>query len=90
MKEIIVRDENNNIKNELPEEYKDIEVRFSRYYKYEFYYENDDVTVIANGYTGDYIYRVELLAEETVETIFNENDWGEFIILDKRKGDKEE
>ena len=84
MKEIIVIDENNNIKNELPEEYKDIEVRFSRYYKFEFYYENDNITVIANGYTGDYIYDAELLAEETVETIFNEIGWGEFVILDKR------
>lgn len=84
MKEIIVIDENNNIKNGLPEEYKDIEVRFSRYYKFEFYYENDNITVIANGYTGDYIYDAELLAEETVGTIFNEIDWGEFVILDKR------
>lgn len=84
MKEIIVRDENNNIKNELPEEYKDIKVKFSWYYKYEFYYENDGITVIANGYTGDNIYRAELLAEETIETILNETDWGEFVILDKR------
>lgn len=43
MKEIIVIDENNNIKNELPEEYKDIEVKFSRYCKFEFCYENDDI-----------------------------------------------
>nr|DAK14954.1 MAG TPA: hypothetical protein [Caudoviricetes sp.] len=84
MKKIIVIDENSNIKNELPEEYKDIQVSFSRYYKFEFYYENDNITVIANGYTGDYIYDAELLAEETVETIFNEIDWGEFVILDKR------
>ena len=50
MKEIIVRDENNNIKNELPEEYKDIEVKFSRYYKFEFCYENDDVQIIMSAW----------------------------------------
>ena len=54
MKEIVIRDENNNIKNELPDKYKDIEVKFSRYFKYTFYYESDNITVIANGYTGDY------------------------------------
>ena len=84
MKEIIVRDENNNIKNELPEEYKDIKVRFSQYYKYEFYYENDEITVIANGYSGDRIYRAGLDAEQTVGSILKEADWGEFVILDKR------
>lgn len=83
MKEIVIRDENNNIKNELPDKYKDIEVKFSRYFKYTFYYESDEITVIANGYTGDYIYDVELFTEETVETIFNEIDWGEFVIFDK-------
>ena len=60
MKEIIVRDENNNIKNELPEEYKDIKVRFSRYYKFEFWYENDDMQIIMSAWEGD-VYIAEIL-----------------------------
>lgn len=84
MKEIIVIDENNKIKNELPEEYKDIEVRFSRYYKYEFWYENDDMQIIMSGWEGD-VYIAELLAEETVESLFREIPWTSFVIMDKRK-----
>lgn len=84
MKEIIVIDENNKIKNELPEEYKDIEVRFSRYYKYEFWYENDDMQIIMSGWEGD-VYIAELFAEETVESLFREIPWSYFVILDKRK-----
>ncbi len=89
MKEIIVRDENNNIKNEPPEEYKDIKVRFSRYYKFEFCYENDDIQIIMSAWEGD-VYIAELFAEETVESLFREIPWGEFVILDKRKDDKDE
>lgn len=89
MKEIIVIDENNKIKNELPEEYKDIEVRFSRYYKYEFWYENDDMQIIMSGWEGD-VYIAELFAEETVESLFREIPWSYFVILDKRKDDKDE
>ena len=84
MKEIIVRDENNNIKNELPEEYKDIEVKFSRYYKFEFCYENDDVQIIMSAWEDD-VYIAELLAEETVESLFREIPWSYFVIMDKRK-----
>lgn len=84
MKEIIVRDENNNIKNELPEEYKDIEVKFSRYYKFEFCYENDDVQIIMSAWEDD-VYIAELLAEETVESLFREIPWTSFVIMDKRK-----
>ena len=84
MKEIIVIDENNKIKNELPEEYKDIEVRFSRYYKYEFWYENDDIQVIMSGWEDD-VYFAELLAEETVESLFREIPWSLFVIIDKRE-----
>lgn len=84
MKEIIVIDENNKIKNELPEEYKDIEVRFSRYYKYEFWYENDDMQIIMSGWEGD-VYIAELFAEETVESLFREIPWTSFVIMDKRK-----
>lgn len=84
MKEIIVRDENNNIKNELPEEYKDIEVKFSRYYKFEFCYENDDVQIIMSAWEGD-VYIAELLAEETVESLFREIPWSLFVIIDKRE-----
>ena len=68
MKEIVVIDENKGIKNELPEEYKDIEVRFSRYYKYEFWYENDDMQIIMSGWEGN-VYIAELFAEETVESL---------------------
>jgi hypothetical protein len=82
MKEIIVRD--GNIKNELPEEYKDIEVRFYRYYKYEFWYENDDIQVIMSGWEDD-VYIAELFAEETVESLFREIPWSYFVIMDKRK-----
>nr|DAV61149.1 MAG TPA: hypothetical protein [Caudoviricetes sp.] len=88
MKEIIVIDENNKIKNELPEEYKDIEVRFSRYYKYEFWYENDDMQIIMSGWEDD-VYIAELFAEETVESLFREIPWSYFVILDKRKDGKE-
>lgn len=88
MKEIVVIDENNNIKNELPEEYKDIEVKFSRYYKYEFCYENDDIQVIMSAWEGD-VYIAELLAEETVESLFREIPWGRFVILDGRESGKE-
>lgn len=84
MKEIIVRDENNNIKNELPEEYKDIEVKFSRYYKFEFCYENDDVQIIMSAWEDD-VYIAELLAEETVESLFREIPWSLFVIIDKRE-----
>lgn len=84
MKEIIVIDENNKIKNELPEGYKDIKVNFSRYYKYEFWYENDDIQIIMSGWEGD-VYIAELFAEETVESLFREIPWSYFVILDKRK-----
>lgn len=83
MKEIVVRD--GNIKNELPEEYKDVKVRFSFYYKYEFHYESEDFIVIANGYDGDTIYRAGLDYEQTIGSIFEEAGWGEFTIMDKRK-----
>lgn len=83
MKEIIVIDENNKIKNELPEEYKDIEVRFSRYYKYEFWYENDDMQIIMSGWEGD-VYIAEIFAEETIESLFREIPWSYFVIMDKR------
>ena len=85
MKEIVIVDENNNIKNELPEKYKDVKVKFSYYYKYEFHYESNEVIVVANGYNGDRIYRAGLDAEQTVGNIFKEADWGEFVILDKHK-----
>ena len=88
MKEIIVRDENNNIKNELPEEYKDIKVSFFRYYKYEFCYENDDIQIIMSAWEDD-VYIAELLAEETVESLFREIPWGRFVILDGRESGKE-
>lgn len=83
MKEIIVIDENNKIKNELPEKYKDIKVNFSRYYKYEFWYENDDIQVIMSGWEDD-VYFAELFAEETVESLFREIPWSYFVIMDKR------
>lgn len=83
MKEIVVIDENKGIKNELPEKYKDIKVKFSYYYKYEFHYESNEVIVVANGYNGDRIYRAGLDAEQTVGSILKEADWGEFVIFDK-------
>lgn len=89
MKEIITIYENDRGKKQLPEEYKNIEVRFSRYYKFEFCYENDDIQIIMSAWEGD-VYIAELLAEETVESLFREIPWGEFVIIDKRKGDKEE
>lgn len=46
MKQIVVIDENKGIKNELPEEYENLEVNFARYYKYEF---------IALGLRRDYL-----------------------------------
>lgn len=84
MKQITVIDSSSDIKNKLPKEYRNMKVRFFQYSLDAFCYKNDDITVIANGYTGDNIYRAELLAEETIETILNETDWGEFVILDKR------
>lgn len=90
MKEIVVIDENRRIKNELPEKYKDIKVKFSYYYKYEFHYESDEIIVVANGYNGDRIYRAGLDAEQTVGSIFAEADWGEFVIFDKRFDERTE
>lgn len=89
MKEIITIYENDRGKKQLPEEYKNIEVRFSRYYKFEFCYENDDIQIIMSAWEGD-VYIAELFAEETVESLFREIPWGEFVILDKRKDDKDE
>lgn len=57
MKEIVVIDENKRIKNELPEEYENLEVNFARYYKYEFNYEYNGVLVIASGWGPCYCCR---------------------------------
>ena len=53
MKQIVVIDENKGIKNELSEEYENLEVNFARYYKYEFNYEYNGVLVIAGGMTEE-------------------------------------
>jgi len=42
-----------------------------------------------SAWEGD-VYIAELFAEETVESLFREVPWGEFVILDKRKDDKDE
>ena len=87
MKEIIVVDENNKIKNELPEEYKDIEVRFSRYYKYEFWYEGNGIVVNVSSW-DDEVFNAELLAVETVASISREAQWDSFTIIDKRENSR--
>ena len=83
MKQIVVIDENKGIKNKLPEEYENLEVNFARYYKYEFNYEYNGVLVIASGWDED-VYNAELLAKETVGTIFREAPWQSFVIIDRR------
>ena len=69
----------------LLEKYKNTKVRFSRYYRFEFCYENDDIQVIMRAWEDD-VYIAELLAEETVESLFREIPWSEFTILDKHDG----
>ena len=88
MKEIITIYERDTDRR-LPEKYKNTKVRFSRYYKFEFCYENDDIQIIMSAWEGD-VYIAELLAEETVESLFREITWGEFTILDKHKDEKDE
>lgn len=85
MKEIVVRD--GNIENELPEEYKDIEVRFSRYYKYEFWYEVNGIVVNVSSW-DDEVFNAELLAVETVASISREAQWDSFTIIDKRENSR--
>lgn len=79
MKQITVIDSSSDIKNKLPKEYRNMKVRFFQYSLDAFYYKSDDISILA-----DCEY------EETVEELFNSNDWSMFIVFDKRKEDKDE
>ena len=69
-----------------------MKVRFFQYSLDAFYYKNDDISILADceHVGGDNCYPQELLYEETVEKLFNSNDWSMFIVFDKRKDDKDE
>ena len=92
MKQITGIDASSDIKNKLPKEYRNMKVRFFQYSLDAFYYKNDDISILADceHVGGDNCYPQELLYEETVEKLFNSNDWSMFIVFDKRKDDKDE
>lgn len=83
MKVCIVKGNTEQTVEGIPEEYKNIEVRFSRYYKYEFWYEGNGVVVNVSSW-DDEVFNAELLAVETVESLFREIPWSYFVIMDKR------
>lgn len=84
MKQITVIDASSDIKNKLPKEYRNMKVRFFQYSLDAFYYKNDDVQIIMSAWEDD-VYIAELLAEETVESLFREIPWSLFVIIDKRE-----
>ena len=48
--------------DEFEEEYGEVEVSFSSYYKYQFTWTNDDGLVVGYGGSADDIYRYNVLA----------------------------
>lgn len=84
MKVCIVKGNTEEAVEEIPEEYKDIKVRFSRYYKYEFWYEGNGIVVNVSSW-DDEVFNAELLAVETVASISREAQWDSFTIIDERE-----
>lgn len=84
MKVCIVKGNTEQTVEGIPEEYKNIEVRFSRYYKYEFWYEGNGIVVNVSSW-DDEVFNAELLAVETVASISREAQWDSFTIIDERE-----
>lgn len=84
MKVCIVKGNTEQTAEGIPEEYKNIEVRFSRYYKYEFWYEGNGIVVNVSSW-DDEVFNAELLAVETVTSISREAQWDSFTIIDERE-----